>query len=324
MTERLWLDISATEYHDLPAVSSGGLKTYEKFGGLEYHSQYIAKTKVSEETTAKRLGTAFHCAMEDPDSWQTGYMLRPTIATDQGLLAIVRDLMPEKTKAAAPVLGEPLNMAMKFHKAYMELVEQDARANGKTLMTAAEYEIIDLQIASVYDNPECRDLVGQKTRSNVELACVWECPETGMPIKALVDLLVGDVVVDFKTTKAPNGYAFCRDADNYGYHFQAAHYLYVTGCAEFRFISVTSEALLKTGSHCEANVWRVPPRRLEDAHLKNLQVLQAVKDNTESAKTSEVDCQGVPFSWHNEGWSATLPLDVDHFRGDGLVGFEDE
>ena len=320
MTERLWLDISATEYHDLPAVSSGGLKTYEKAGPLEYHAAYVAKTKVSEETTAKRMGTAFHRAMEDPESWKTGYAIRPTVATDPGLLAIVRDMMPEKTTAEAPELGETLNLRKTFHKMYLGLVEEEAVAAGKTLMTEDQYAIIDLQIASVYDNKDCREFVGKKTSSNVEMACVWECPLTGLAVKALVDLLVGDTVVDFKTTKARNPYEWLRDVEKLGYGYQLAHYLYVTGKPEFRFITVTSEEMLKTGSHCEANLWHGVPADLTRWHDKNISTLHAIASHARLTGEFEdlVDGQGVPFAWHNEGWGEDNPLSFDYFsRSDG-------
>lgn len=324
-TNREWLNITAEEYHLYPAVSSGGLKCYEKKGPLEYHAMYIAKTKLNEDTTAKRMGTAFHKAMEDPDSWQTGYVLRPTEATDALLIAKVEAMISEHSSAEAPKLGEKLNMRKKFHKAYVELMEQEAVADGKVMLTSDEYDIIDLQIAAVYDNVVCREVVGQKTRTNVEMACVAECSKTGVMIKALTDLLVGDVIVDFKTTKAANAYEFCRDAMDMGYRFQAAHYLHVTGCTEFRFLSVTSQASLKTGSHCEANLWRVPDKVIREAHEKNIQTLGSIKSNLKAAGDDTMDCQGVPYAWHNNDWNAELPLDTNYFLNDELdpelVGF---
>jgi hypothetical protein len=320
VTERLWLDISATEYHDLPAVSSGGLKTYEKAGPLEYHAAYVAKTKVSEETTAKRMGTAFHQAMEDPATWENGYVILPSVIESPLLVERVVATFSETSKAKQPELGETLNMKLPSHRMYVDLFTGDANADGCEVLTVEQYEIIDLQIASVYDNKDCLEFVGKKTSSNVEMACVWECPLTGLAVKALVDLLVGDTVVDFKTTKARNPYEWLRDVEKLGYGYQLAHYLYVTGKPEFRFITVTSEEMLKTGSHCEANLWHGVPADLTRWHDKNISTLHAIASHARLTGEFEdlVDGQGVPFAWHNEGWGEDNPLSFDYFsRSDG-------
>lgn len=320
MAERLWLDISPAEYHTLPAVSSGGLRTYELVGPLEYHAAYVANTKVSSETTAKRMGSAFHLAMEDPESWKDSYILLPAEAQDATLVAAVSSAIPENSKAQPPVLGQPLDMRKPFHKLYVDMLTTNAEEAGKQVLTQAQFEIIDLQISSVYDNKDCLEFVGKKTSSNVEMACVWECPLTGLAVKALIDLLVGDTVVDFKTTRARNPYEWLREVENMGYGYQLAHYLYVTGKPEFRFITVTSEDSLKTGSHCEANLWHGVPSDLVRWQDKNISTLHAIASHSRLSEDFDdlEDSQGVPLAWHNEGWGEDLPLSFAYFeRSDG-------
>ena len=53
----------------------------------------------------------------------------------------------------------------------------------------------------------------------------WTDPETGLLCKCRLDAVKPDTVVDIKTTLDASTKAFARDAYNYGYHVQAAHYL---------------------------------------------------------------------------------------------------
>ena len=319
MTEPRWRDMTVEEYHGLPAISSGGLRCFEKFGPLEYHAQYVAKTKASVESTARRMGTCFHSAMEDPDNWEAGYEVVPEVAQDQELVESVKSTVDSKSKAEPPQWGVVLNLKKPLHRRYMSLVEEKAKSCGKILLTEEQHATIDLQISAVYDNPACREYVGQKNSGNVEMACVRECPVTGMPMKALVDLLTGDTVVDFKTDMSLNPDETIRNAEKHGYIFQAAHYLYVTGRPEHRFITVTSEASLRTGSHCEANLWHVVPADLVYAHDKNMAVLEQLKslDLMGAFSSDEVDSQGVGLVWHNKGYAADLPLNRLEFSGEG-------
>jgi hypothetical protein len=320
--DRDWQDITTSEYHAYPAISSGGLKCFEKEGAMDYHAQYIEKSVVSEETTAKRMGTAFHLAMEKPDTWQDSYEILPDVVEDAGLVQICKDIRPEKSKAHIPVMGERLNMKMKLHKKYLDMLEARASGDGKQLMTVAEFAIVVTQICAVWDNKDCREILELKTPTNVEKACIWECPVTGRPVKALVDLTVGGMVVDFKTTMAKSRYDWFRQVEKLGYAFQAAHYLFVTGKTEFRFITVTSQERLQKGCHAEADLWHIPRQKLEIAREQNeksLYSLSSLLDDLENP-TCIKDSQGVPVSFHSEGWGEDLPLDWEEFANKDYGG----
>lgn len=311
---REWLDISAAEYHALDAISSGGLRMYEKVSPLEYYVTYVSRTKKSPGTTATKLGTAFHAAMEDPSAWEDAYRVISDTLDDEAICDVVNvslDASGSGSKRAN--VGDTLNRRLPAHKMYEENLAADAAAQGQELITHDQLEIIRRQVDAVYDSPACRDYVGRKTSSNVEMACVYNT-DLSKPAKALCDLVLPECIVDFKTTKALNPHQFLRDAlDNHGYQYQAAHYLYVTGFTEFRFITVTSEAVMRSGSPCEANVWFVPDYELERAKVKNLQTMRTICDHFshDDEYPPQLDSQGVPFHWHNEGYGAMDPLPMD-------------
>ena len=312
--EREWLDISTPEYHAMEAVSSGGLRMYEKISPLEYYVTYVARTKKSTGTTATKLGTAFHAAMEDPQQWEDSYRVISETLDDEAIVDFVNlSLDASGSGSKRATVGEALNRRLPSHKMYEENIEADAASQGQELITVDQLEVIRRQVDAVYDSPACREYVGRKKSSNVEMACVYD-PGFGQKCKALCDLVLPECIVDFKTTKALNPHQFLRDAlDNYGLQYQAAHYLFVTGFREFRFITVTSEAVMRSGSACEANVWYVPERELERAMTKNLQTLRTICDHFASARENPENCdsQGIPLSWHNEGYGAMDPLPMD-------------
>jgi len=309
MSERQWLNITAAEYHELDAISSSMLKAMEKEGPMDYHAQYIAKQKQRPATTAQRMGTAFHSAMENPDCWDKSYLIIDEVIDDKSIAEQVNEVLDEKKSSAARCeMGAAINRRQAAHKMYLAEVERQAAEDGREIMTAYQYAIVEKQIAAVYDNPGTAQYVGHRNPNNVELACLWDCPY-GMPVKALVDLLVDDTIVDFKTTRATQNYDWFREGKRHGYAYQAAHYLYVTGLPKFCFISVTSEAALKTGSHCEAMLWDVTYADLAEAHEANMKALSTLQTaDLLSGNDPLTDSQGVPEIWHNEGWGSLEPL----------------
>src|SRR5690606_8732587 len=112
---------------------------------------------------------------------------------------------------------------------------------------------IEGQVAAVYDNAAIRELLSDKNSMNVEVACFMK-HKSGLELKTLCDLVIGDAVIDWKSTCMRNPYSFLRDAVKRGYDYQAAHTCLVTGKSRFLFGSV-SDAF-----PYEANLWEVPAR----------------------------------------------------------------
>jgi hypothetical protein len=305
----MWLNITMQEYHALDAIGSSALRVFALQGQTAYYARYIAKIVEQSDTDAKRLGRAFHLAMENPDGWRNKYVIAPTIVEDETLVTAINATLSERTSAKLLRVGDPIDMRLQTHRLYVQHFAELAEQSGKEVLTDKEAETVERQIAAVYDNPACREYVGLKGQCNVEVACVSEDEATGLKIKALCDLVVGDTIVDFKTTKALSPLEFVRDAERFGYDFQAAHYLHVTGKDEFRFISVTTEPPFV------ASVFYVPGTIIARRKEQNLQSLQQIEQLLAMSEFSEQrDSQGIPIDWMPEGWGGEYPLDSDAIR----------
>lgn len=301
---RRWLAIPPKEYFELPAYGSGAIRCFAKAGQLVFYHEYIQNPRVDSDSDAQRLGRAFHAAMEDENGWIDHYARIPDkVEQDEFYDAINAGVKGGKLL----VVGEEINCKVKSHREYMEAHQNKAEREGKDFLTDSELVVVFGQIRAVYDNPAIRDVLMEKREFNVEATCVLE-HDSGVTLKALVDLPLFSRNVDFKTTRLRLPVEFIRDAYKRGYDWQAGHYSLVTGKSDFSIVSVTNTPPY------EANLFEVPRqvitgrRREIERHCYQLALL--LNDNI-----SEKDSQGIPLAFHSEGWGAAMPLEIPQYMG---------
>lgn len=234
-----YLDITVKEYHDYPALSSGGLRCLMKNGPATFHARYIEKNVIESQTDAQRLGSVTHLAFEHADDPLSVLEIIPTVIEEHSCVADINDAMPEKTTAKKLVVGDKINRQIKSHKEYMVLRESTAASNGRMWITDVEAEMIVGQMRAILDNPATREVVEQGGGREIP-ACNTD-PQTRILIKALADIEQPDRIIDLKTTRQLTTEQFARDAKKHGYHLQMDHY---TRCFEkpepAQIISVTN------------------------------------------------------------------------------------
>lgn len=298
------------EYHEQPAISSGGLRTFRVDGPLEYHRKYVLREDDGEEKDWQRLGTAFHLAMEDLDEFRESYHVVPDIVPDDFQGGPQTDAEQRAWAATTQYLpdgstGMTLSSKFKRHKAFLAEQQLIAESNGKSWLTKSEAEAKEAQVQAVWDNPAARPFLGDHTLGNREVPFWSEDQETGLPMKALADIVVGDAVVDFKTTRYRNPDDFVRDCIGYpvirdgelkywkagkGYAHQLAHYLYVTGLHRAIIITVCTDPPF------ESMVYEISPDILKLAHGMNLRTMRQI------ATCMEYD------AWHTLGWGEVVTV----------------
>lgn len=301
--KREWLNISAAEYHALPAFGSSAIRCFALAGQLEFYARYIAKTKVREDTDAMRMGRAFHAAMEDNGDWTERYCRVPTrVEDDEFVEDINKELDGKDSKAARLVPDADLNFKLPSHRAYFDAHKLRAERLGKDFLSDDEIDTVHQQVQAVYDNPECKDILCHRTGLLSEVACVFH-HDSGIERKALIDRVISTGIVDFKKTCESSPFEFVRAARRLGYDYQLGDYLFVTGKTYACIISVNDSAPF------EAHAWEMPPalmrQRMDDAERYTTLIAQQMR----MAEIDEKDSQGIPLSWHNEGWGARLPFD---------------
>lgn len=150
-----------------------------------------------------RRGRAIHCALLEPDRFDTDYVVQPDFAQ------IARDRYGDlKTKAA---------------QMYRDSLISEWTTNANPSATRISMEERDMALRSAdavrAHRPAAELLEGAK----MEQAVQWFHPGTGLACKGRLDI-VSDRVVDLKSTRRNTFSEVLRDAALFDYHVQVAWY----------------------------------------------------------------------------------------------------
>jgi hypothetical protein len=202
-------DMPADEYHAAERLSASGAKKLLR-SPLHYR---VERDAPSEPTAAMVFGTAVHCGVLEPDEFARRYVL-------------------------APYFNKRTNDGK---RAFAEWLAANA---GRTGLDADEWERARRAIAAVLDHPAASRLL---EGARCEGSAFWEDGEYHVPCKMRWDAQNHGGLIDLKTCADASPDGFARQAANFLYHVQGAHY--VSGAehalnetpAFFAIIAVESE-----------------------------------------------------------------------------------
>ena len=124
---------------------------------------------------------------------------------------------------------------------YAAMVQQ----HGENILTQGDLETILAMRLSAHLNPSAKALL--TADGDTEVSILWNCE--GARAKARIDkyLPVDGTLVDLKTTRNASPGAFSKSIYQYGYHRQAAFYLYAARtmgllAKRFLFVAIEKEA----------------------------------------------------------------------------------
>jgi len=150
--------------------------------------------------------------------------------------------------ATHAALLEPFEFDKRFEKgpssrrgnAWKEKYEE-ALAQGKTLLTEADYLTVQKMTEAVLKSTTASSLLQSNTA--VKEATSFFTDSTGLECKARFDILdeTDDLIIDLKTTSNASADAFSKSCGLYGYHLQAAWYMAAYPAKQFLFIVVEKE-----------------------------------------------------------------------------------
>lgn len=205
-------------YHSWEGMSSHRLWDIHPKGGgktLERLRWEMLHPESDKESEAKKLGTATHYALLEPD------ILKERVV--QGLTIDRRSKKNKETWGA------------------FELANK-----GRVVLKPESWKKLHGHIRGVRKVEAARKLLGAE--GPTELSLVWVDPLTGAKCKARVDKYIPELCmgVDIKTTRQITLELFEKDATNMGYYFQGAHYLDGLNkcgmeCHTFAFIVIETE-----------------------------------------------------------------------------------
>lgn len=304
--QREWPDMKVDDYHAHPAWGSSALKSLARGEDLLRWYQTYVKRERDDDSDARRMGRAFHSAMEKPDGWRDGYIVIPEkVGDDEFVESINRELKESESKAQPLVPKKPINRQMPAHRSYIEAWQNKAKRENKEFVTAAELDTIYRMVAAVFDNPAFEREGIFRSGNEVERPCIAQCPETGLWLKSLLDLCNRQsdrFFVDWKKTGQRTPRSFVRDADRFGYPHQIDYYGYVTDIDRHYLAYVTDSEPF------EAHLIELKREQLRQHRDDNLRALERIKQLMEQAKDCDTDSQGVPTIFHNELWGSCWDL----------------
>jgi len=152
-------------------------------------------------TPAMAEGSMIHCAVLEPDAFDSRYIVAPEInkRTNAG-----------KAEWAA-------------------FCEDNA---DKEVITPVQYDAAMYAQKAVHAHPMASKLL---SGGLAERAMFWKHEKTGEELKAKADY-VSDILVDLKTTTCAAPGAFSKSCADFSYHVQAAHYMEGFEADEFVFV----------------------------------------------------------------------------------------
>lgn len=165
---------------------------------------------------AQLLGKAYHCARLEPETFHERYVReisQADFADREGFLgtatAIEAELFergqPKKSKDDDGVLGQAKRLAALGYEGPIWHIEQaawEAERHGRIAIPAEAFDQIVIDMERLAAVPEVHDAL---SRGMPEVVILYDCPETGLPMKARLDWLRGDGWVEFKSFANPNG-----------------------------------------------------------------------------------------------------------------------
>lgn len=209
-------NMPAERYHAVQALSKSMMGKLLK-SPAHYRA---AQEEHQEPSKSMQMGTAIHTAVLEPDLYTE----------------------------VVGVIPEGIDGRTKEGKAW-----KDANKD-RICLNNTENRDVQGVARSIHNHPFW-EIAGTSNKM-VEASVFAMDSETGVPLKARPDLWVGaDTLVDIKTTDDATPEAFTRTVLNFGYHIQAAHYLAMTGAAEFVFVAVERTAPYAVGIYRLDSEW---------------------------------------------------------------------
>jgi len=179
-----------------------------------YHALHVERSITPPPSTpARQRGTLTHLSLFQPEVYARTVVTAP-----------VADLRTKDGKATWADWLSTLGLPERTKRGELAAVLQTA---GLVLATAEDRVAAEAISGAIRRHSKASKLI--EAAEYVEKAVVWQDPITGLMCKAKPDAIVIlpnglVVIVDLKTTIAPDPYRFAKSVTNYGYHRQAAFY----------------------------------------------------------------------------------------------------
>jgi hypothetical protein len=245
--------MSEQEYRQAPGLSNSAMKDLAVSPLRFWHRQINPNRPQDEPTPEMQLGTALHCAVLEPEEFDSRYACE--VIPPENCLETIEDLrgflrnrgvVPKGTRKAEII--EMVQSEAPDVPILDVLISQHARKNaGKLIFKLDDWMRIAGMAESLRSEPRVCELLSE---GEAEVPMFATDPETGITLKARMDWVRNDCTVDLKTFTQKRGKSIDQsiaDAIFYeAYYRQAFTYGLIRGwpatwSGEFVLVFVESE-----------------------------------------------------------------------------------
>ena len=229
MKSGVYDDIPFAEYCSIDAVNKSSL---DLFAISALH--YLHRDRTNKDTPAKRLGTAIHTAILEPDRFKEEYRAEPSPEDFPQALCSADDYKRMCERMDLPKTGTKEVLKARIQEVERVHDLEPVPFFDEIEAELAKYKLLKkdqlwtaLSIAeNVRTSPIAQVIMGE---GKAERTLIWVDEETGVLCKCRLDWLLNDfsIALDIKSTQlgGASPHKFQKACAEYNYHRQAAWYL---------------------------------------------------------------------------------------------------
>ena len=251
LPDGIYFDLPAEIYHAQNRLSNTNLcRLLISPGDFWAGSWMNPEPRKDDDTPARILGRAYHCARFEPDQLDQRFVseIEPdpevhTLTNDFMIQTELAELGEPKMKKGERVLDRALRLRGCGYSGaiwHLDLAEWEEQRAGRTPINAEIWRQMKRNVRRLHGNPE---VAAYFEGGKSEVTILWTDEATGLQFKARFDFLKPGQVIDFKTFENPQGkniYQCISDAFRFRrYYVQAL--LYWKACELIREGKVADE-----------------------------------------------------------------------------------
>lgn len=223
LPDGIYFDLSFEAYLALERMSAGGLTDIMEGPGAFWAGSWMNPDRKDEDTPARKLGRAYHCARLEPDEFASRYCRELVVEDFDSVLAngteigsYLGELGETKKKAGESVVDQAKRLQACLDagaRVETEVVEGDEPEEppvifplkrhlweeenaDKEWLSPSQWQEVERDVERLRMNPEIADLL---TGGAAEVTILWTEPETGIKCKIRPDYLKLNQIVHLKT-----------------------------------------------------------------------------------------------------------------------------
>lgn len=255
----IYFGMAEEDYHSIERLSAGAVIKMRVSMATFWESSWMnpdreKKDKRKDDTAARIIGRAYHCARLEPHDFErrycraldrADYPTKGTVYTGSAIEAALAELGQPKTKSGERVIDKAERLRDAGYRGLIwPLVEAEWQESigGRVPIAADVYDEIVRDMDRIKKSPE---IIKHLQGGAAEVSIFWTRPD-GLKCKARFDYLQPHEWADFKTFANPNGkhlFQAIHDAFRYNrYHVGGAWYRDASEAIRIGGLQVIGEA----------------------------------------------------------------------------------